>query len=173
MLNKKKSIFGVVCLLLLMSVLLWAQTYTTAVLNNGQPQIFTSLLDGVAPMTVTTVTSCKLGTASGCATLAYSSGYTINEEATAAQAVVYTLPTAAAGLQQCVSNGYNGSAADTGTLELLTSASGQYIIYTDGTLSASGGYVISGGAAVDAACVVGTDTSHWLLYVQRGTWAKH
>lgn len=96
-----------------------------------------------------------------------------NENATAAQAVTYTLPTAAAGKQFCFSNAYNGSAADTGALTLQTSASGQYITYSDGTLSASGGYVASSGAAADAACVVGEDTTHWMLYVERGTWAKH
>jgi hypothetical protein len=96
-----------------------------------------------------------------------------NENATAGTAITYQLPTAAAGKQFCFSNAYNGSAANTGTLELLTSASGQFIIFTDGTLSATGGYVISGGAAADAACVAGVDSTHWMLYVQRGTWAKH
>ena len=126
----------------------------------------TGIVDGEAPMTITTGASASLGGT-------YSSGYTINQNATAATAITYTLPTAAAGKQYCVRNGYNGSAADTGTLELLTSASGQFIIFTDGTLSASGGYVISGGAASDAACVVGTDSTHWLLYVQSGTFTKH
>ena len=101
------------------------------------------------------------------------STYHNNQNATAATAITYDLPTAAAGIQKCFTNSYNGSAADTGTLELLTSASGQYIIFTDGTLSATGGYVISGGAAGDAACVVGVDSTHWQLYVQRGTWTKH
>ena len=99
--------------------------------------------------------------------------YHFNENATAATAITYDLPTAAAGKQFCFSNSYNGSAANTGTLELLTSASGQYIIFTDGTLSATGGYVISAGAAADAACVAGVDSTHWILYVQRGTWTKH
>ncbi len=131
------------------------------------------IVDGQAPVTITTAASCTLGTASGCAPIAYNSGYTFNEEATTGQAVTYTLPTAAAGKQYCVSNAYNGSTADTGTLTIQTSASGQYIIFTDGTLSASDGYVISGGAALDAACVVGVDSTHWILYVERGTWTKH
>ena len=131
------------------------------------------IVDGTAPMKVTTVTSCTLGTTSGCSATAYNSGYTINEYATAGTAITYTLPTAAAGKQYCVSNGYNGSAANTGTLEILTSASGQFIIFTDGTLSATGGYVISSGAARDSACVVGVDSTHWILYVQSGTWVKH
>ena len=87
--------------------------------------------------------------------------------------MTYTLPTATAGKQYCVANAYNGSAANTGVLTLQTSASGQYIIFTDGTLTASGGYVVSGGAAADSACVVGVDPTHWFLYVQSGTWAKH
>jgi hypothetical protein len=99
--------------------------------------------------------------------------YHFNENATAATAITYDLPTAAAGKQFCFSNSYNGSAANTGTLKLLTSASGQYIIFTDGTLSATGGYVISAGAAADAACVAGVDSTHWILYVQRGTWTKY
>lgn len=128
--------------------------------------IASGIVDGEAPITVTTGATATLGGT-------YSSGYTINEEATAATAITYTLPTAAAGKQYCVSNAYNGAAATTGTLELLTSASGQFIIYTDGTLSATGGFVQSGGAAADAACVVGVDATHWLLYVSRGTWTKH
>ena len=126
----------------------------------------TGIVDGTAPVTVTTGSSATLGGT-------YKSGYTFNQEATAGTAVTYTLPTAAAGLQYCVANSYNGSAANTGTLELLTSASGQFIIFTDGTLSATGGYVISAGAARDSACVVGVDSTHWMLYVSSGTWAKH
>jgi hypothetical protein len=126
----------------------------------------TGIVDGQAPVTITTGSSASLGGT-------YNSGYTINEEGTAATAVTYTLPTAAAGKQYCVANGYNGSAANTGTLELLTSATGQFIIFTDGTLSATGGYVISGGVAGDKACVVGVDSTHWMLYVQSGSWAKH
>jgi hypothetical protein len=131
------------------------------------------IVDGTAPVTITTSASCTLGTTSGCNATAYNSGYTFNEEGTAATAVTYTLPTAAAGKQYCVSNAYNGSAANTGTLELLTSAAGQFIIFTDGTLSATGGFVISSGAARDSACVVGVDSTHWILYVQSGSWVKH
>ena len=72
-----------------------------------------------------------------------------------------------------MANSYNGSAANTGALTIQTSAAGQFIIFTDGTLSASGGYVISGGAARDSACVVGVDSTHWMLYVSSGTWTKH
>lgn len=128
--------------------------------------VATGIVDGTAPMTVTTTATATLGGA-------FSSGYTMNQEATAATAITYTLPTAAAGKQYCVANSYNGSAPTTGTLELLTSASGQFIIYTDGTLSATGGFVQSGGAARDAACVVGIDSTHWMLYPSSGSWTKH
>jgi hypothetical protein len=128
--------------------------------------IATGIHDGLTPVTVTTGSSATIGGT-------YSSGYVYNENATAAAAITYTLPTAVAGKQYCVANAYNGSAANTGTLELLTSASGQFIIFTDGTLSATGGYVISAGAARDAACVVGVDSTHWMLYTNSGTWGKH
>lgn len=110
------------------------------------------------------------------ATANLSTAYTVNEEATAGTAITYTLPTASANAAYCVANGNNGSAADTGTIEVATSASGQYIVFTDGTLSASGGYVISGGAARDGACFIGIDTTHWMFYPNSpsgGTWAKH
>jgi hypothetical protein len=135
------------------------------------------IVDGTSPVTITTTGAagggCSLGTASGCNATAYNSGYTYNQHATAATAVRYNLPTAAAGKQFCVANSYNGSAANTGTVSIYGSAAGQYIIFTDGTRSASGGYVISAGAAGDAACVVGVDSTHWQLYVQRGTWTKN
>jgi hypothetical protein len=101
------------------------------------------------------------------------SGYFVNEHATAATAITYNLPTAANGRQYCFVNGYNGSAANTGVLTIQTSATGQFIIFTDGTLSATDGTVTSAGAGGDAACVVGVDVTHWMLYAQRGTWTKH
>lgn len=123
-------------------------------------------VDGTAPTTVTTGTSATLGGT-------FKSGYTWNQEATAATAVAYTLPTAAAGLQYCVGNSWNGSAATTGVLTVNASASGQFIIFTDGTLSATGGNVTSGGAAADFACFVGVDATHWQFSATRGTWTKH
>lgn len=126
----------------------------------------TGNVDGTAPVTITTGTTATLGST-------FKSGYTFNQEATAATAVAYTLPTAAAGRQYCVGNSWNGTAATTGVLTLNTSATGQFIIFSDGTLSATGGNVTSGGAAADAACVVGIDATHWQLYPQRGTWTKH
>ena len=149
-------------------VLATSPTLVTPVLGAATA---TSLLasgnvDGTAPMTITTGTTATLGGT-------FKSGYTYNQEATAATAVAYTLPTAAVGRQYCIGNSWNGSAATTGVLTLNTSASGQFIIFTDGTLTATGGNVTSGGAAADAACVVGVDSTHWQLYVQRGSWSKH
>jgi hypothetical protein len=126
-------------------------------------------VDGTSTINVTTGATLTFGTTG----TACSSCYYMNQEATAATAITGTLPTAAAGLQYCIADSYNGSAPTTGTLEILTSASGQFIIFTDGTLSATGGYVISGGAARDSACVVGIDSTHWMLYPTSGTWAKH
>ncbi len=127
----------------------------------------TGIVDGKAPVTVTTSTPVTLGGGT------YKSGYTFNEHATAATAITYNLPTASAGLQYCVYNAYNGSAANTGVLTVATSAAGQFIIYTDGTLSASGGNVASGGAARDAGCFVGVDSTHWMFVLGSGTWTKN
>ncbi len=126
----------------------------------------TGIVDGKAPVDVTTSSPVTLGGT-------YKSGYTINEHATAGTAITYNLPTAAAGLQYCVGNGYNGSAANTGVITLATSAAGQYLIWTDGTLSATGGNTTSGGAGGDFACVVGVDSTHWMFLHPQGTWTKH
>lgn len=126
----------------------------------------TGTIDGDVPVTVTTGSSATLGGT-------FKSSYVFNQNATAATAVTYTLPTAEAGRQYCVANSNNGSAANTGALELLTSASGQFIIYTDGTLSATGGFVVSAGAAGDFGCVVGVDATHWYFRPSQGTWTKH
>jgi hypothetical protein len=120
--------------------------------------VVSTIVDTASPVTVS-------------ATLA--AQFHFNENATAGAAMTYNLPTAAAGKQFCISNANNGSAANTGVITIATSASGQFIIFTDGTLSATGGNVTSGGAAADSACVVGVDATHWWLTVQSGTWTKH
>jgi hypothetical protein len=110
------------------------------------------------------------------ATATLSTCFTVNEEATASTAITYTLPTAASGAQYCVDNGNNGSTPTTGTLELATSGSGQFLVFTDGSLSASGGYVISPGAARDGACVYGIDSTHWMFLPHSASgaaWTKH
>jgi hypothetical protein len=153
-------------------------TFGTNLITLSKPLMATSLLatgiiDGTAPITLTTGASCTIGTASGCNATKYLSGYTINQDTTSsgAAAITYTLPTAAAGLQYCVNNGYDGTEMTTGTLTLQTSAAGQYIIY--GALSASDGYIVSGGAAGVSGCVVGIDATHWQFYAQAGTWTLH
>ncbi len=113
----------------------------------------------------TTITTGTTATLSTC--------FTVNQEATAGAGVTYTLPTAASGLQYCIDSGWNGSAANTGVLTLAASASGQFIVFTDGTLSATGGNVTSGGAARDGACVYGIDSTHWMFLPHSGTWTKH
>lgn len=119
----------------------------------------TGIVDGEAPITTTTTTPVTLGGT-------YHSGYTFNNDG--ATAVTYTLPTAAAGLQYCVAN-YTGA---TGTLKVATSATGQFIDNA-GANTASGGYVISGGALGDAGCFVGMSSTNWKLYIQGGTWTTH
>lgn len=150
-----------------------AQTPSSAATLNSSGQMALSQLlvsgvsDGLAPTTVTTGASATVGAGT------FLSGYTVNENATAATAITYTLPVAAAGKQYCVENGWNGTASTTGVITLATSATGQFLIFTDGSLSATGGNVTSGGAAADMACVHGVDATHWQLSVIRGTWTKH
>jgi len=170
-------ILSVVGVLFFARASLQSQTNIFASITSAST-VFQGLLDGAAPVTITTTASCNLGVASGCATAAYGSGYTDNEDATAGAAITYTLPSnpllATGGARQyCVDNANNGSNPNTGTIEIATYGSGQYIIFTDGTLTASGGYVISGGAARDSACVRGVDSTHWMLYVYSGTWTEH
>jgi hypothetical protein len=135
------------------------------VVTGTLPLLVSNIVDGLAPVTITTGSTANLGGT-------YSSGYTFNQEGTAATAVTYTLPTAALGKQYCVKNSNNSSAADTGVLKLQTSAAGQSIIY-NGTAGASDGYIISGGAAGDAACLVGISSTQWEAYAQVGTWTVH
>jgi hypothetical protein len=122
-------------------------------------------MDGHAPVTITTGSSASLGGT-------YSTGYTFNQNPTAATAITYTLPVAAAGKQYCVGNSDNSGTSDTGTVRVVTSAAGQYI-HANGARSGSGGYIISAGAAGDKACFVGTTATDWEAYVQFGTWTLH
>lgn len=148
-------------------VLATSPTLTAPILGaaTATSLLATGTVDGKAGATITTGTTATLN--------AFLSGYWWNQEATAATAVAYTLPTAAAGLQKCVGNSWNGSAATTGILTVATSAAGQFIIFTSGALSATGGNVTSAGAAADAACFVGVDATHWQMNVVRGTWTLH
>lgn len=122
-------------------------------------------LDGSAPVTISLGTSTALGGT-------YKSGYTFNQNSSAAIAVSYSLPVAAAGEQYCVKNSYNGTAANTGAITLQTSGTGQFLI-SNGALSASGGYIVSAGAAGDALCAVAINSTQWETYAQSGTWTLH
>ncbi len=153
---------------------------TAAIANADLPGTGATTVNGQtctlgSTCTVTIITNLITITTGTTATL--STAYTLNQEATAGTAVAYTLPTASAATpstgQYCVTNSYNGSAANTGVLTVNTSASGQFIVGPAGTLTASGGNVTSGGAGGDAACFVGNDATHWTMYVNRGTWTLH
>lgn len=141
----------------------------TQVLHGGTTPAWGALVAADMP-----VVSVAINTASASVSVSstLSSGFYFNHHGTAATAVTYTLPTAAAGKQFCFANGNGAGGANTGALQLNTSAAGQYIIADDGTLTASGGHVQSAGAAGDAACVVGADATHWRLFPSKGTWTK-
>jgi hypothetical protein len=117
------------------------------------------------PVTVVTTSTVTLGGT-------YNSDIAFNENATAAQSVVATLPTPAAGKVFCIKNFYNGSAANTGTLELIVANTGtQSIIYNGAVMT--GGYIVSTGASGDYGCVTGVDATHWDFTPSIGTWPPH
>ena len=126
----------------------------------GTSLIVTGRLDGTVGMTLSTADS-----ATTISSTNNSCSYYMNQGDSDAHSV-YTLPTAAAGLQYCVRN-YTGISR---VVKFQTSASGQYIDL-DGTNTASGKAVKSGGAAGDAGCVIGVDATHWIFYTNKGTWA--
>jgi hypothetical protein len=126
----------------------------------GTSLLVTGNLDGTAPVTVTTGSTATLGGT-------FKSGYTFNNEGTTSTAVTYTLPAAAAGLQYCIAN----LPTETGALTLQTSGTGQFIGRV-GAYGTTGGHAASAGALGDSACIVGIDSTHWLLYPQSGTWTN-
>lgn len=90
----------------------------------------------------------------------------------AGTAVTYNLPAPVVGMQKCFTNSYDGAAV-TSILTIAVQATGQFIVFTDGTRSASGGNVTSAGAAHDSACFIGVDAVDWQQMTQSGTWTKH
>lgn len=118
----------------------------------------TGVVDGLVNVVISTASS---PTTISSAT--YKTAYFFNQGNDNADSI-YTLPTAAAGLQYCVKN-YTGIVA---VLKFQTSASGQYIDL-GGTLSNSGGDVKTGGAAGDGMCVIGVDATHWVAYCSAGS----
>jgi collagen type VII alpha len=141
--------------------------------SGGQVNTTTGNVTSVSASAIPPVPTVLDTTATVTVSASNSFEFHVNQNSTAATAITYNLPTAAAGKEFCFTNGNNGTNPDTGTLTLQTSASGQFILFTDGTYSTSGGYVKSGGAARDGSCVHGQDSTHWVLYVNTGTWTNH
>jgi hypothetical protein len=127
----------------------------------GTSLLATGIVDGTTPVTLTTGDSASVGGT-------YKSGYVFNSNSTVGNATTYTLPTAAIGLQYCFRN----LRGRTGALRINTSAAGQYI-EAGANVTASGGYIISGGAEGDGVCVVGLGDTNWVAITQGGTWTVH
>jgi hypothetical protein len=148
----------------------WTATQAFAAITSASLQA-TGIVDGTAPITITTGTTATLGAAT------YNSGYTFNQEATAGTGVTYTLPPTATGKQYCVKNSIvsGTGAADTGVLTVYPPASSYVILNgTRNTIGGGGTHgVASGGAAGDAACFVAVDATDWEIYVQRVTWTAN
>jgi hypothetical protein len=140
-------------------------TFTTPVIGaaTGTSLVATGIIDGKVNVTVTTAaTTIDSGV--------QSQGYFINNGDSAAKGI-YTLPTAAAGLQYCIALYSEHATGATAVMKFQTSAAGQYIAL-DGVRTASGGLIKSTGAAGDAACVVGISATEWVAYHSSGTWSK-
>lgn len=125
----------------------------------------TGIVDGTAPMTLTTGTTANLGST-------YNSGYTFNQEATAGTGVTYTLPATAVGKQYCVFNSGTTGVINIGALTVYPPSSSYVIL--NGVVNTVGGGgthgVASGGAAGDGACFLAIDATHWQISVTSGTW---
>jgi hypothetical protein len=138
-------------------------------ITTTEPILVTGIMDGRAPITITTGTSATLGAAT------YQSGYTFNQEATPAQTVTYTLPATVTGMQYCVKNSAASGTADTGTLIVYPPASSYVIL--NGTRNTIGGGsthgVTSTSGAGAAACFVAIDATDWEVYIQNGTWTEN
>lgn len=125
----------------------------------------TGIVDGQAPITITTGTTANLGST-------YNSGYTFNQEGTAGTGVTYTLPATAAGKQYCVQNSGTTSVVNIGVLTVYPPSS-SFVIYKGVVNTVGGGGthgIASGGAAGDSACFVAIDSTHWEVFSGSGTW---
>ncbi len=133
----------------------------------GGSILATGVIDGHLPTeTVTTSATIGVSTSGPCSPNACISEWLfVNSTANS----IITLPTAEAGRQYCIS--YVGSGTGI-TTEVLTSGSGQFI-WIQGTNSATGGYIISGGAVGDSVCMVGQSGTQWRAFAQSGTWVAH
>jgi hypothetical protein len=129
----------------------------------------TGIVDGTAPVTVTTGTTATLGAGT------FKSGYTLNQEGTAATGVTYTLPATSLGLQYCVANSGTTGVVNIGVLTVYP-PSGSFVILNGVVNTVGGGGthgVVSGGAAGDAACFVAINSTHWQVWVGQGTWTEN
>jgi len=125
-------------------------------------------LPKVSCITVATFTfGPQIATCGGTTGSTFNSGLYYNENATAGTAITGTLPAPVAGKQYCIKNFNNGSAANTGTIEVIVANTGTQSIVHNGTAQTS---ETSGGAAGDAACFVGVSATQWDFIVQAGTW---
>ena len=110
-------------------------------------------------------------------TVSGSSGFYYNQDATAATAVTYTLPTPVAGAQFCIKNDNSGGTPDTGTVKIVTANTGTQQISCLAGCSTSAitasGFIQSSGAAGDGACVVAKSTTQWDATISAGVWAIH
>ena len=146
------------------------QTLTAPILGaaTATSLLATGIVDGVAPITITTGTTGNLGST-------YNTGYTLNHEGTAGTGVTYTLPATATGKQYCVKNSGTTSVVNTGVLTVYP-ASGSYVILNGVVNTVGGGGthgVASGGAAGDGACFVAIDSTHWEVFVGSGVWTEN
>jgi len=135
----------------------------------GTSLIVTGILDGTVPVTKTTGTSATLGAGT------YSSGYTLNQEATAGTGVTYTLPATVTGMQYCVINSGTTGVVNTGVLTVYPPSS-SYVIYNGVVNTVGGGGthgIASGGSAGDGACFIAIDSTHWQVTSISGTWTEN
>ena len=129
---------------------------------NGTACMLGSNCSPVIPVTVVTSSTATLGAS-------YNTGLALNENATASQAVTFTLPTPALGKYFCVKNFYNGSAFNTGALTVTVANTGtQKIVYAQGSFT--GTSIASAGAVGDYGCFTGVSTTLWDFNPSSGTW---
>jgi len=140
-------------------------TFTSPVIGDatGTSLATTGIIDGKVNVTVTT-------NATTIDSAVQKQGYFINNGDSAAKGI-YTLPTAALGLQYCIALYSEHATGATAVMKFQTSAAAQYIAL-DGVRTASGGLIKSTGAAGDSACVVGISTTEWVAFHSSGTWSK-
>jgi hypothetical protein len=97
-------------------------------------------------------------------TVSNSTGYYLNNYT---GAITYNLPATATGKSFCFRN----AVTRTGIITIKAPAS--TYIDKDGALGTVSGTAVSGGALGDSACVVGYDSTHYMLFVNRGTWTNN